>query len=167
MILDIEPISLGISLLLIAAFIAPLYVYTKRVKEKNRFLIQNQLAQAKNLGFELLEYEMWRGRYFLGIDQSRQYLLFNPEMGTSELEVIALSKINSTGVSQEVRTLISGKEKVIIIDKIGIELKGSDKSTYVEVFDRTYYSDLNGEKVIAQKWLGIIKNAISSQLQRN
>ena len=155
--LDIDPASLGISLLALVAFIGPLYYYSRKLKQKlnsqKEFI--KKLGQTKNLQFSELEF--WRGIYAIGLDFKQRKLVYVKFNDQIETVVIDLDKAYKINIIKKEHQLSNGKEKRNILDHLTLSIDTIDENHKLEFYDSERFSDNDGEWPLIQKWHDLLK----------
>lgn len=91
----IEPVSLGISLLAIIAFITPFVYHSKKRKRQETSLRQQFFHAPQEYGLDLHQLEFWRGQYAIGLDESKKTLLYQNSASSREFVRIPLVKVSN------------------------------------------------------------------------
>lgn len=155
--LDIDPASLGISLIALLAFIWPLYYYSRkqkrRLKSQQEFL--DNIRQASQLQFDHEDH--WRGLYGMGIDIKNKRLIYVFYGTPSETKTLDLQKAHRVSVQKVEHEISNGKEKKQVLDHLAIHIDYMDKTHVLEIYDCDKLSDLDGEWPLAKKWENILK----------
>lgn len=155
--LDIDPASLGISLIVLLAFIWPLYYYSRKqklkVKSQKEFL--EKIRQSSQLQFDHEDH--WRGLYGMGLDIKNKRLIYVFYGTPSETKTIDLHKAHRISVQKVEHEISNGKEKRQILDHLEIQIDYMDKTHVLEIYDCDKLSDLDGEWPLAKKWENILK----------
>ena len=159
MIVDIEPISLGISLAAILAFIAPIYISKKKQSNIQKSYQKKFTDEAEKHGLLLETKDYWRGGYGIGIDYGKQKLLYMDPNAQTEFQLIPTDYISHIDLQKQSRSVGTGSKKVEVIDKLSLIISQSSasgtKSSFC-FFDGEKYSDLSGEWPLIQKWNSIL-----------
>lgn len=153
--------------LLGAAFIAiatlPFVVVNngkRKIKNRQLFVFKRE---ASNLHCDNIDYETC-GDYIIGIDLSKQLLLFNNRsIDLEKVQVIDLKKIKNCEINTVSRTVGTGKNKTKVIDRLELHLSSKDGRTENIL---TFYSDdhrdmFSGELKSIEKWAGTIKKDLT------
>jgi hypothetical protein len=156
---DIEPVSLGVSILLLLGFIMPIYLY--KVKQSKKTSLQKSIFQQseRDLGIECLEKEFWRDYYALGLDSDKKkllYIKFDPE---PEIQVVDLKNCTHVAQYQQTEKINNGKINREIINNIGLKLtcqKSNQPEIHLEFYNGDLFSDNRGEGPLALKWKDLI-----------
>jgi hypothetical protein len=162
--IDIDPVTMSLSFILFGAVCAPFIYHSIQDTKKRKILLQklSELASLKNGKLTLSE--IWRNQYAIGLDSDNKVLVY---MRSSDqpLEIsLDLKQVKSAKIKKITREIVVGKDKRILVDYLGIELdyllEGS-QPTVLEFFDSELYTDLNGESVLAEKWVELISGLLA------
>lgn len=159
---NIDLTILAISIVGIVAFIVPFFIKhqgnkktTLKVRQQlNEKLLENQLS--------VQEEEIWRDRYFLGLDKSKNKLIYIQDISKMTLQIIDLEKISTVSIHETSHHVGDKKNGRTIIDSIHLSIQSKDtsKTLTLEVFNSDYFSDLFGEPVFAKRWKEIIEKQL-------
>jgi hypothetical protein len=157
--IDIEPVSLGVSILLLLGFITPIYLY--KVKQSKKTSLQKSIFQQteKDLGIECLEKEFWRDYYALGLDSDKKKLLYIKFDSEPEIQVVDLKNCTQIAQYQQTEKINNGKMDREIINNIGLKLnchKSNRPEILLEFYNGDLFSDHQGEGPLALKWKDLI-----------
>jgi hypothetical protein len=165
--LDIDPASLGISLIALLAFIWPLYYYSRkqkrRLKSHQEFL--DKIRQASQLQFDHEDH--WRGLYGMGLDIKNKKLIYVYFGTPSETKTIDLQKAHRISVQKVEHEISNGKDKRQIIDHLAVHIECMDKTHVLEIYDCDKLSDLDGEWPLVKKWESILKPLVKENKIEN
>jgi hypothetical protein len=165
--LDIDPASLGISLIVLLAFIWPLYYYSRKqklkVKSQKEFL--EKIRQSSQLQFDHEAY--WRGLYGMGLDIKNKKLIYVLYGTPSETKHIELQKAHRIFIQKIEHELSNGKEKRQVLDHLAIQIDCLDKTHVLEFYDCNKFSDLDGEWPLVRKWENILKSLVKENRIEN
>jgi hypothetical protein len=165
--LDIDPASLGISLILLLAFIWPLYYYSRKQKSKlksqKEFL--EKICQSSQLQFDHEDH--WRGLYGMGLDIKNKKLIYVFYETPTETKTIDLQKAHRIFIQKTEHELSNGKEKRQILDHLAIQIDCMDKTHVLEFYDCNRFSDQDGEWPLAKKWENILKSLVKENKIEN
>lgn len=152
--ISIDYMSLAMALVVIVLFVTPLYLHVQRTKKKKANALQRLEEFSGTHGWKLTEYEIWRSRYFLGIDAVNLGLVYIEEIAAGTPISVDLREIDRVRMIERSHEIVSSTEKRKIIDAIELQLIGSNGQVAhrLEVYDGDRYSDLDGEAVLAKKW---------------
>lgn len=151
---DIDIISLTIAVILIAAFILPLYLHISKVK--NREVRATKLLEdfAKSQELEIQVKDLWRSKYFIGLDRNKAKLLYSDDIALSSPVVIDLRTITRVKIAEVSHKVVNQLESRKIIDRLDMVLldKSGNTANILEFYDGNRFSDLNGETILIKKW---------------
>lgn len=165
--LSIDYMSLSLALVVIVLFVTPLYVHVRRTKQKKANALQRLEEFSGTQGWKLTEYEIWRSRYFLGIDAAKRGLVYIENIVDGTPIAVDLGEIERVRLVERSHEVGSSAEKRKIIDAIELQLIGSNGQVAhrLEVYDGERYSDLDGEAVLAKKWETHIRRLLKESLK--
>lgn len=155
MIIDIEPISLGISLAAIVAFIAPIYISKKKQSNINKSKQQQFMDEANKQGLVLDNFDFWRGTYAIGLDTGKHKLLYMDLEADIKFKLIPTDNISHIDLQKQNHHVGKGSNKVEVIDSLAliVHQKGTAVvKSHLCFFDGEKNSDLSGEWPLIQKW---------------
>jgi hypothetical protein len=165
--LDIDPASLGISLILLLAFIWPLYYYSRKqkLKLKSQKEFIDKIRQSSKLQFDHEDH--WRGMYGIGLDIKNKKLIYVFFGTPSETKTIDLQKARNISIQKTEHEVGNGKEKRQVLDHLAIQIDCLDKIHVLEFYDCNKFSDLDGEWPLVIKWESILKPLIKENRIEN
>ncbi|EPR71433.1 hypothetical protein [Cyclobacterium qasimii] len=165
MIVDIEPVSLGISLAAILAFIAPIYISKKKQTNIQKSHQRKFTDEAEKNGLLLKEKDFWRGGYGIGIDFEKHKLLFMDPQSQLGFQLVSTDNISHLDMQKQSRHVGKGSNKSEIIDKLSLIINHSSEQSGKSIlcfFDGDKHSDLSGEWPLIQKWNAILLKQIAA-----
>lgn len=169
---DIEPVTLVLSMVIIALFTTPFVLYKRKQSQKikaQRLLI-DELESKSNLKFD--HTDSWRDLYFIGLDIGKKvlvYIKFGPEKTIHQLDISRATDIQILKIEREIEI---GNKMTNVVDGLSlkIEISGEKKETKIlEFYDCEIFSDNMGEWPLIQKWEKMLKPIIKnnqSQLKK-
>ncbi|WP_339925013.1 hypothetical protein [uncultured Cyclobacterium sp.] len=169
MIVDIEPVSLGISLAAILAFIAPIYISKKKQTNIQKFHHRKFTEEAAKNGLLIGEKDFWRGGYGIGIDFEKHKLLFMDPISQAGFLLVSTDNISHLDLLKQSRHVGKGSNKSEIIDKLSLIINHFSEPTEKSIlcfFDGDKHSDLSGEWPLIQKWNAILLKEVSTSKLR-
>ena len=162
--IDIEPVTFIMSCLLMCVFSVPFIYNGQKNKKISRALLANLNEMAKSQGANLTEIDSWRNRYALGLDSQHKvlsYMRLDSENVSYNLNLGEFKSVKLIKNYQE----INGKPQTHKLPEyVGLELipnKAEAGAVNLEIYDAELYSDLMGETVLAEKWLGILNKQLN------
>ncbi|GAB2501669.1 hypothetical protein [Algoriphagus taiwanensis] len=162
--IDMDPGTLIVSSLFMAAFIAP-FVY-HNIKSKKVVTQQNQSFDtlAKLSGANPEVRERWRNTYQIGLDRDHKKLIYQ-RYGEKYLDLtVDLKTIGKVSVEEKSHSLVVEKEKRVILDYLALQLYPMDKEQApisLEFYDGEQFTDLLGERLLANQWKGYLDQVIT------
>jgi hypothetical protein len=159
MIIDIEPISLGISLAAIVAFIAPIYISKKKQSNINKSKQQKFMDEANRQGIVLDNYDFWRGTYAIGLDTGKHKLLYMDLEAEINFKLISTDNISHIDLQKQNHHLGKGSNKLEVIDRLSLMIHHKEpavRKSHLCFFDGEKKSDLSGEWPLIQKWNALL-----------
>lgn len=166
---DIEPVTLVLSLVIIALFTTPFVIYKRKQssKIKAQKLFIEQLENDSNLKFD--HSDTWRDLYFIGLDMGKKvlvYVKFGPEKTALQIDLSRAIDIQLVKIERTVE--IDGKPGNVIDGlSLKIEISNEKKEAKIlEFYDCELFSDNMGEWPLIQKWEKMLKPIIKdNQIQ--
>lgn len=165
MIVDIEPISLGISLAAIMAFIAPIYISRKKQTNIQKTYQRKFTDQAEKNGLWLETKDLWRGGYGIGIDFDKHKLLFMDPQSLTGFQLVSTDNISHLDLQKQSRHIGKGSNKAEVIDKLSLIISNASETygkSFLCFFDGEKNSDLSGEWPLIKKWNAILLKQIAA-----
>jgi hypothetical protein len=162
--IDIDPVTTSLSFLLFGAVCAPfIYQSIKDTKKRKVLLLKlSELAFLKN--GTPTQSEIWRNQYAIGLDPEKKVLAYMRSSDQPLTSTIDLQQVKSAKIQKITREVKSESSKRTIVDFVGIELNyllEGAKPTVLEFYDAELFTDLNGESVLAEKWVELISNSLN------
>jgi hypothetical protein len=163
--IDIDPGTLGVSLLCLVAFIAPFIFQRTKIK---------RLEKQQDISFQTLsaEYaakpdciERWRNTYQIGLDRNKKKLIYQ-RFGENPISVgVDLHSIEKVNLEEKSHTVIIRKEKHVVCEYLALKLQPRnhlEPALMLEFYDGDRFVDLLGERVLAKEWNNLINQALHS-----
>ena len=161
--MDIDFVSLSISIMLILAFMAPIYVHVRNsnLKVANALMELDLFAQRHEL--QLGKKTHWRKRYFIGLDNYHCKLLFTTDMSQSSPIILDLNQVDRIVLDERFHFVSTTSEKTRILDSVYLQLVGKDGQVLLplEFYDGNKFSDLMGEAVLAREWKKALEEVLT------
>ena len=160
--IDIEPVTGILSLILFGAFTVPFILHSLKNKKIEKALLAkiNEVAATRNAKPEQIE--TWRRLYGIGLDSSKKVLVYlrdDEQSETLDLQDFSKVKLVKTNID------VVGEESThSVLNYVGLELtpKTNHKLPVVlEFYDGDKFSDLMGETLLADKWEKILKSNLN------
>ncbi|WP_035805644.1 hypothetical protein [Lunatimonas lonarensis] len=164
----IDYVSLAIAAVLIALFITPLYLHVRKTNRSKADALRRLHDFASSKGWLLTNSEIWRNRYFIGLDEMNLGLVYSNDIGDHSAIAVPLSEIQRVRVIERSHRVSINTEKRKVIDAIDLQLIGKDGNVLheLEIYDGNRYSDLDGESVLVGKWEGMLKKVFESSVKK-
>jgi hypothetical protein len=163
--MNIDFISLGVSIVLIIAFIAPIYLHIRhRNLQMSRSLAEIEKFIQKH-GLNLTRKEHWRDRYYIGLDSKNGKLLYTSDMLTTPPSLLDLRQVGRIILEEHFHYVQIRKEKTKVLDSIHLQLLGKEGQELhrLECYDGNKFSDLSGEAMLAKQWIKVIEEALGAE----
>ncbi|SFT92637.1 hypothetical protein SAMN04489724_2891 [Algoriphagus locisalis] len=161
---DVEPVTLIMSCLLMCAFSVPFIYNGQKNKKIEKKLLINLKELASQKGANPTEVETWRFRYAMGLDQQENILVYLRQDSESLSYSLNLAEYKNVQLIKKYQES-NGKElNHKLPEYVGLQLNpknASQEPVTLEIFDAEMYSDLNGETVLADKWVAIINKQVN------
>jgi predicted transcriptional regulator len=162
--IDIDPVTMSLSFLLFGAVCTPFIYHSIKDTKKRKVLMLklSELASLKN-GMPTHS-EIWRNQYAIGLDSEKKVLVYLRSSDQPLTSTIDLQQVKSAKIQKITREVKSDSSKRTIVDYVGIELsylQERSNPTVLEFFDAELFTDLNGESVLAEKWVDLISNSLN------
>ncbi|SEJ62600.1 hypothetical protein SAMN05192553_106157 [Cyclobacterium xiamenense] len=160
----IDPVSTGISLLAICAFIFPILRACIRQKAQRALQRAAFLNEAKTRDLHLSQTDFWRGQYGIGLDTANQTVVYYNTSSEPTIQCISLPDIREVRFHKTSHLTGRGRSREEIVDRLEIHLLGEPAvfpCFSLVFFDGDKHSDLCGEWPLAKKWEQLLRNAIA------
>ncbi|TXE11426.1 hypothetical protein [Algoriphagus aquimarinus] len=122
----------------------------------------NELAQLK--GVNPTEIDTWRFRYALGLDVSQNVLVYLCQDTTSVSYSLNLADFKTVRLIKRYQEINGKSQTQKLPEYLALELVPVDSVAQVvslELYDGELFSDLMGETVLADKWVGILNKQLN------
>ncbi|MCH6235164.1 hypothetical protein [Cognataquiflexum rubidum] len=162
---DIEPVTLVLSLVIIALITSPFVIYKRKQshKIKAQKLFMEQMESGSNLKFD--HADSWRDLYYIGLDTGKKalvYVKFEPEKTAHQIDLSWATDIQLVKIERAVE--IDGKP-ANVIDRLSLKIEISNEkkgAKILEFYDCDQFSDNMGEWPLIQKWEKLLKPIVKS-----
>ena len=149
--------------IVIALCFSPFFYMAMRGKKREKKFFQSLLNKAKQLNFNVTDYEI-SGNIIIGLDDTNKELFFLKKINNEErLQHLNLKEIKSLRLNNANRIEGSGKNQQKVLDKLQLVFTYT-KSGSPEVIFEFFNSDesliLNGELKLIEKWAKILKEEL-------
>lgn len=146
------------------AFSVPFIYNGQKNKKIEKKLLINLKELASQKGANPTEVETWRFRYAMGLDQQENILVYLRQDSESLSYSLNLAEYKNVQLIKKYQES-NGKElNHKLPEYVGLQLNpknASQEPVTLEIFDAEMYSDLNGETVLADKWVAIINKQVN------
>lgn len=157
--------SLGL-ILVILILVILFYVFFFKSKSPKVDQVNLRLFNAfqERLEIKCGQTDSWRDNYFIGLDSNRKTIAYVNKREKFE-EVFGLSKYNSVLIQ---KVFEGGEYKKTKKNKIHylilrlIPNSPQDQEVNLEFYNRTYYSSIDAELELLEKWKRIISNNLKT-----
>jgi hypothetical protein len=171
--IDIEPVSLVISMVLIFLFSIPFIIFKRKQSEKikSQKLFLEKLETNSYLKFD--QTDTWRDLYFIGMDSARKILVYVKFGTENTIHKIDLDKVTDVKLLKMERPLNGEGKALHILDNLILKIEIYGDKTEIkmlEFYDSELFSDNMGELPLIQKWEKILKPFIKyreSKIKKN
>ncbi len=163
--MNIDFISLGVSIVLIMAFIAPIYFHIRQSNLQMSRALAEIEKFAHSHGLNLNRMENWRKRYVIGLDSINAKLIYTSEMSTIPPSLLDLEEVAQILLEEHFHHAhINKEEKTKVLDSVYLLLLGIEGQELhrLEFYDGNKFSDLSGEAMLAKQWKKSIEEAIGA-----
>lgn len=159
---DFDSITLLIAIVSMIAFAFPFVIYSKKITKENIQKSTKLEEFIKSQQLNVTVKELWRDRYFVGMDLHQRKLVYVQNLQEFQPIVIQLDDINHVAKHEASRMLGSGKNQRKIIDELHLQLVGKSGKlkASLEIYNGEIFSDLSGEPVLIEKLENILKSHI-------
>tara|TARA_R110002072_G_scaffold214404_2_gene371677 strand:- start:163939 stop:164430 length:492 start_codon:yes stop_codon:yes gene_type:complete len=161
---EIEPVTLLMSCLLMCAFSVPFIYNGQKNKKITKALMAKLVELAKFQGANPTEIESWRFRYALGLDVKHNVLTYLRQDTESLSYNLNLSEFKAVKLIKKYQEVNGKPQTQKLPEYVALELipvASGAQMISLEIYDGELYSDLMGETVIAEKWVGILNKQLN------
>lgn len=158
---EIDYIGLMVSMVLLAAFMMPIYLNVKKNNKKKKALVTEINKLALENGILLQNIDSWRNSYIIGLDPVKKKLIYISDHSEQNVNIIDLSNLESVGVHSKNHQVGSGNESYKITDLLELQLHfkgGKNNSICLGFYDCDLHSDLQNEYPLIKKWHQLLLN---------
>ena len=130
----------------------------KSKKAKNQFLAGfNQ--QVSDLNLKVDVQEDWRNRYILGLDSSKNSLVYYQSGDNEKISQVSLHELSRAVVHQSYLNSDNPNTTGKSLEQVILQLhfkSPNKKPLYLEIYNHELHSDVLGETLLASKWAELI-----------
>lgn len=153
------------ALVLMSVIVSPFLLHHLSQKKKEAKSHNELLRLTESENAIISQKEFWRQRYAIGLDESSKKVFYvNQEEGI----VINLSEVAKCRINVVSRNAKTKNSNVNIIEKLDLifTFHKSDKPEMtLQFYDSTEFMSIDNERVLIEKWLGIIKSNLKNGLE--
>lgn len=160
---EIDYIGLIVSMVLLAAFIAPIYLNVRKNNKKKQALVNQMNSLALENGLKLQDIDSWRDKYIIGLDPAAKKLIYIFDDHVQEVKIIDLTKVQSVGIHAKDHSVGTGKDSYKVMDLLELQLcfhGGHSVSTTLGFYDGEMHSDLQNEYPVIKKWQQLLLDLV-------
>jgi hypothetical protein len=166
--LDIEPVTLVISLVLFAAFCAPFVYHISKQRKTTRQQQTRFALLAKDAHISPTTVDFWRNKYALGLDERQRQLLYVKFGEEETVQLLDLGYPFELKTYKQTESNLAEKGPVAdkYMDRMGLQisLKAPVPKNYtLEFYNSEYFSDQMGEIVLLRKWEEILRGVAKNK----
>lgn len=160
--LDIDPITLAISLVLFAAFCAPFVYHIRKLQKATKQHQARFALLAKDANITPNTVDFWRNKYALGLDERQRQLLYVKFGEEVTVQLLDLGYSFELKSYKQTDSILAEKGQVAdqYMDRMGLQisLKAPVPKDYtLEFYNSALFSDQMGEIVLLRKWEEILR----------
>lgn len=157
--------SLVIGLILGLLCIIPAWLFQRTQNKATRILKKTFKQAATTNNLTISESDMWHNFYSIGLDNSKNKLLYLKHKDSDDQTVIVdLSTIEKCSMDRKTHQTGSGKHSATTINHLDLALIHNDAQhsrDLLEFYDESISSQLNGEPVLLEKWQKLITEKLA------
>jgi hypothetical protein len=154
--IDIEPISLGIALVLSAAFVFPIFNHSRKIKLAQQKKLNTLLEMGIKEGYIWNTMDFWRNEYLIAVDKQKKVMAYY-QSTSKEPILVDLNKYKMISIVEVETPKEKGASR---IHELHLKFQSNDplcKAILLEFYNAEKFSDLNGEFPLVKKWEAICK----------
>ncbi|WP_192349638.1 hypothetical protein [Algoriphagus sp. Y33] len=161
--ISMDPVTLVVSSFAIVATASPFVYYSYKLKKLTSANLASfeEFSATKNV--VPTQHERWRNHYHLGLDIQTKKLIYHRFGSYPEQSLIDLTEVTKVSIQEKNRRVLVGKEKRYILDFLALQFHFKDAShspKTIEIYDGELFSDMAGERGIAEKWQKILETQL-------
>ena len=153
-------------LILIALFIVPYFIITRKRKKREEATLQSLSNLANQQQCNISKHEIC-GDLAIGMDETKKYVFFFKQLKDEVIEqYVSLAEIESCKVKKTARSVASSSGNDSVIDKLELCFIPSDKNKKEiawEFFNADIEIQLNGQIQSIERWSTVIKDNLKSK----
>jgi hypothetical protein len=156
------------AIVLMAIIISPFLLHHLSQKREEAKILNDLLVLSESENAMISQKETWRQRYVIGIDElSKKIYYINKNKDNEERTIINLSEVFECRINAISRNAKTTSGNISVIERIDLvfTFKKADKSDKtLQFYDSSVFMSLDNERILIDKWFGIIKSNLSSDL---
>lgn len=159
--------SLLIGLFLVLLCIIPVWLFQRTQTKATRTLKKSfkQLAATNNLA--ITESDIWHNIYSIGIDNSKNKLLYLKHTESGDLATVAdVSDLDKCIVERKIQQTGSGRHSIATVQHLDLVLTYRDSPNHkdvLEFYDESLGTQMNGESMLIEKWQKLIADRFAAK----
>lgn len=161
--IEIDIPTLVVSSVILLGVITPFILYTIKSKKAKAEFFKKFEEFAAGLNLKVDKREDWRNRYILGLDSTKNVLIYYQTGEKEDKTEVQLRDVLHVNVYQSYleNEKSNGSSKILDQLTLQIHFKNPGKNILnLEIYKSEYYTDLLGETVLASKWAELINQRI-------
>ncbi|SFU12091.1 hypothetical protein SAMN04489724_4072 [Algoriphagus locisalis] len=165
--ISIDPVTLAVTSFAMVATASPFVYYSYKLKKLTTANLASFEEFSTSNNAVPTQHERWRNHYHLGLDCQSKKLVYHRFGSYPEQSIIDLNEVNKVSIQEKSHMIHVGKEKRHILEYLALQFHFKDSShspKTVEIYDGELFSDLAGERSIAEKWQRILEKNLKSPI---
>jgi len=162
--IDIDNTTLVMSGVILLGVAAPFISYSIKSKKAKKRFLDGFSDYVSGLNLKIDVQEDWRNRYILGLDHTKNTLVYYQSGENETKSEVALRDVSRAVVYQSYLNgdSPSGTSKTLEHVTLQIHFKNPAKKVQnLEIYNHEFYSDLLGETMLAAKWADLVNKSIT------
>ncbi|MEB2775921.1 hypothetical protein SYJ56_11430 [Algoriphagus sp. D3-2-R+10] len=159
--ISIDSVTLAVMSFAMVATASPFVYYSYKLKKISSGNLASFEEFSSTNNITPTQHERWRNHYHLGLDKQHKKLVYHRFGSYPEQSLIDLKDVNKVSIQEKIRKVQVGKEKRYILDFLALQFHFKDTShspKTIEIFDGELFTDVAGERGIAEKWQKILES---------
>ncbi|HER08702.1 MAG TPA: hypothetical protein ENO20_07305 [Bacteroides sp.] len=168
--MDYFNLAVWVTVIMTIAAIVIHFYYRNKLRTESKLSVLKSFAEENDS--TIILHDSWDQTH-IGIDDRETMKLFfiRSTVNKDTREVINLTEAERCHLGKEVRTVTQHREKILVIDKIGLIISFRDMkkpAARLEFYNNDYDPlTLSGELQMAEKWEKIINDTISNYRKKD
>ena len=159
--ISVDPVTLAVTSFAMMASASPFVYYSYRLKKQSSDNLASFEEFSSSNNVIPTQHERWRNHYHLGLDSKFKKLVYHRFGSYPEQSLIDLSEVYKVSIQEKNRRVQIGKEKRFILEFLALQFHYKDSNhspKTIEIYDGELFTDVAGERGIAEKWQRILEN---------